>query len=204
MSLLSLPTELRHEIYSHLISAIGVYSRSRHHFLVNYLSHKPPPSALQCACRFLYNDTMVYFYTIATVISVACIAPETTPSYSFSIYDLRAIRRARKVEISIYWEKHTKTRELDPWNRSTYMETLVGWLEEEAHELDQLTVGMVDSHWVGPEWHVREVALAPLRLLRGRARFVVVRQIYRGEEPTRTELQEYLMELNESEPGVGL
>ena len=84
------------------------------------------------------------------------------------------------------------------------METLVGWLKEEAHELDQLTVGMVDSHWVGPEWRVREVALAPLRLLRGRARFVVVRQIYRGEEPARTKLQEYLMELNESEPGVGL
>lgn len=121
MSLLTLPTELRHEIYSYLAPRKSGHYLFGQNTNVVCVSHEPPPTALQRACRFLNHDFNAYFYPIVTI--------QISPSGSdpFTAQELSVIRRTWNVGFKILWMGISKC-----WIRPTLEE----WKEERRVDKD--------------------------------------------------------------------
>lgn len=83
------------------------------------------------------------------------------------------------------------------------MEFTIGLLEREANDLRDVRLRVSDCFDEHVGWDVREEGLAPLKLLKGRVRFVLAKsrgRMNEKEEVMRKRLEEYVMELNDLRP----
>lgn len=140
MSLLTLPTELRYQIWSYLTSHERIVYPFYPDITITSISHKPPPSTLQGSCRFLYYDINAYFYSIATVeISAILFATghlDNVPAYAM-------IGQARSVEVNLIWRNDDE----EVFQRSVQMELhikAIHLLNDKAKFLKKLVVTVFD------------------------------------------------------------
>lgn len=199
MSLLTLPAELRHEIYSHLIPLESNYWLFRDGFITK-LSHKPPPNALLRVCRFLNNDALAYYYSIATI--------RITPSahghvWQYSLYDIPDIRRVSKVEVEMKWwgDGAFERPEDDIWvwlyHKAHKLEAL-RMLNKEAHCLRQVVVTVYWHNKPDLEWELVQERLDELRELKSGVVLVAGKVTRRGsrDEGMQKKLEEFVRKLN--------
>jgi hypothetical protein len=196
-ALLTLPRELRFEIYSYLTPSTPL-SYPFKHSPISSISHQPPSSALQCVCRFLHTDITAYFYTTATL---RFVVQAFQPVYNEEHYAacLRAICLARRVEVVLVWSTDAQHAEVDgePWScrLQTSLRRTVRLLMDEAECLEVLVVSVRDA---GDEWHVKDSIVAPLGDLVGGVSMVVGEVVAgeRQEQEWREWLNNLLGKLN--------
>lgn len=98
MILLALPTELRHKIYDCLTSESVSYPLGLH--AITRISHAPPPTSSQRACRLLYRDITAYFWPIVTLY----IAPGPfTANITDNAQSRAIIQKVRNMEVTMRW-----------------------------------------------------------------------------------------------------
>lgn len=154
---LTLPLELRHEIYSHLTAAQPTSYPFPTPFITS-VSHRPLSTNLQLTCRALHADLKEYFYATATLTFVAHGGPLSRWE-DCDVQTRDAVRCARKVRIRLHWGDGQGGKQ-DKW-----LEGLVDVLVRQAAVLEvvELVVSVVGSKW----WVDRERLLEPFGRLRG-------------------------------------
>lgn len=175
-TLLTLPRELRDEIYSHLTTPEPTSYPFTFSSPITSISHRPPPSTLQRTCHFLYTEVLSYFYALATLRFVQRAFKSTHDEGISYGRSLECIRCARKVEIVLVWdlkkEPVTWDKEEWPWGLNGFLEDLVRLLVEEGKSLDVVMVSVRDTCAEEVGLNVRERMLAPLESLIGRVKLV--------------------------------
>jgi hypothetical protein len=203
-TLLTLPRELRFEIYAYLTTPSPL-SYPYRHSPISSITHTPPPSALQRTCNFLHSEITAYFYGIAMLRFVAQAFQRGYDDADYAAC-LRAIRLAKKVEIVLIWnvdrQRARWEEEFWPWNMKGFVEHTVGLLVREGRCLEVLTVSVRDACDEGVGWDVREKMVAPLKDLMGRAIMVLgdVTAAEEKEDDLREWLGQYLRLVNAPSP----
>jgi hypothetical protein len=176
MSLLTLPRELRFQIYSYLTTPEPISYPFRFSSPITSISHQPPPSALQRTCHLLHSEIRSYFYAPATI---RCVQKSFKPIQHEKNLDdvsLHVIQCAKKVEIVFLWNRNTKLAHLHErdwqWRFKRWLEELVFVLLGEGKSLEVVIVSVWEQGSEKAEWDVRTKMLAPLEDLRGRVKIV--------------------------------
>jgi hypothetical protein len=203
-TLITLPRELRLEIYSHLTNPSPL-SYPYRHSPISSITHRPPPSALQRTCHLIHSEVTAYFHSTATLRFVAQHFQRVYDDANYAAC-LRAIRLAKKVEIVLIWnvdaKRATWDEEVWPWNYKGFVEHTVGLLVSEGTSLEVLTLSVRDGCNKEVEWGVKERMLAPLEGMAGRVTIVLgeVMVLDDREAELRGWLEKYLRLLNSIEP----
>jgi hypothetical protein len=194
---LLLPIELRYDIYDYLC---GSEPRSYPFKTspVSSIDQTPPPTALQLACRDIYEDIQTYFRGHVTLRFVAvpyCYREIPAPA-------LQAIRFAKKIDIVLVWHL---TPQLAEANMSTWPKVMHGWLARtmdlllcEAKSLELVMLSVRDASHEEVDWELKRKMLAPLQKLPSTVMFSIgeVASSDAQEEQLKESLNDYLKELN--------
>jgi hypothetical protein len=199
--LLCLPQELRYEIYDHLCRR-EPRSYPFRQPPISSIDQRAPPTALLCACRYLYEEIQAYFYGKVTFRFVAQdirrIKREDIDSAS-----LIAIRQAKKIELRLQWLIMPNRAETSmsnwPYSMNGWLAEQINLLIDEGKSLELVTVSVTHA-LEGVELRSKMMMLAPLKKLAGKVRLRV------GEEgELREGLEAYVRELNKAElPASGI
>jgi hypothetical protein len=182
-TLLTLPRELRFEIFT-LLTPSSPISYPYKHSPIASISHQPPPSALQRTCYFLHSEITAFFYATATL---RFVVQAFKPVYNDAHYAacLHAVRQARRVEVVLIWSTDAQHAELhgEPWSVQfrTSLQRTVELLVEEAKCLEVLVVSVRDASDEQEAWDIKDGIVAPLRDMAGKVR-MVAGEVMAGDE----------------------
>lgn len=196
---LSLPLEIKYNIYKHLCRNEPVYYPFPNSPITS-ISHGGPPRPLLLTCRQIAAEAREYYYGLATLrflsLRSVWIKRETISTVS-----LAAIQRARKIELMLVWNVTSAGRsaELESW-----LLWMNGWLyqqvklmDDEGHKLEVVTISLRDAP-LSAGWKTKPRLLEPLNLLKGKVRFLVGEIIAAEdvEDSIRDSLEKHIQELN--------
>ncbi|ORX91980.1 hypothetical protein BCR34DRAFT_581296 [Clohesyomyces aquaticus] len=204
-SLLRLPLEIRHLIYSNL-TPLDPVSYPFPQSPITSISHRSPPRSLLLTNHQLSAEVRSYYYGVA-VFRFLGMAGFSVISDDISPGSVSAVRNMRKVELMILWNLTKERLRADqstwPYFMSRWLEDIVSFLRKEATELKVLIVSVRDVG-VGGKWKKKKALLEALESLRGRVKFLVGEIVVVGgeEQEVRGRLGEYLKELNGDNPHV--
>ncbi|KAF2706895.1 hypothetical protein K504DRAFT_70015 [Pleomassaria siparia CBS 279.74] len=172
--LLGLPTELRYAIYDHLNLGEPVcypFPASP----ITSISHGPPPGQLLVICSQIRDEIRAHYYGRVTFRLMALGSSQINRS-DISAKALSVLRQAKKVELVMVWNLSPQRESADPatwpWWMTEWLHDQVRLLKEEGHKLDLVIVSLRDVS-LGENWEMKKKLLAPLQVLKGRARLKV-------------------------------
>jgi hypothetical protein len=198
-SLLTLPRELRFNIYSYLCGREAI-SYPFHHSPITSITHTPPPVALYLTCRALAAEIQSYFYSLATLRFVSLPTQWNHPPEHYEAC-LRALRYAKRVEIVLIWE--VKVHHVNagvaklPWSMRGFLEQTVNLLLKEATNLELVILSVRDASDREVGWDFKKGMLTPINGMARKARIALghVTAEEEREDELKGGLGEYMGEL---------
>jgi hypothetical protein len=164
--LLKLPPELRLAIYDYL----GYREPKSYPFgwgPISSIDRRLPSTALVTTCRYLHDEILRHFYNTVTFRAMAQNISHPKPR-NISDVELAAIRRARKMDLRLLWDKSPKQSENrldeDPYIMSRWLTDMTRLLLQEATSLEKIAVSVTCLD-CGTDWEYKERLLAPLKML---------------------------------------
>ncbi|KAF1946148.1 hypothetical protein EJ02DRAFT_262834 [Clathrospora elynae] len=198
---LRLPRELRYEVYDYLCRQ---EPKSYPFSLppISSIDQGAPPTNLLVTCRYLYEETLAYFFGKVTLRFVAQDVLRI-PRKEISAESITTIRQAKKIDLRLHWNITPKRAMMDmsewPWSMNGWLAEQVNLLVDEGKSLELVTLSVSDAS-ENVDWKSKSRMLSPLRKLVGRVRFRVgeVTAVDEAEAGLRERLVVFVKWLNEA------